>query len=535
VSNRFSNELEQAYLLETSFEKRKKFAQFFTPYLIARFMAQWVLGGNRPVTKLLDPAIGLGVFIRALAEENISADLTITGYDVDPQILRQCAAALTNVAGNESINLSCRDYLFTDWHEGYDAIIGNPPYFKFQDYATRDAALREFQQRVGVNLSGFTNIYALFLLKSLSQLNRDGRCAYIIPSEFLNADYGRRVKEHLIQLKSLRYILIFDFDKKLFDEALTTSSILLFANDEQKQGVEFINVSSVSELEQLAEQLALYPRIPSLGNAVEFTSLNPSIKWRTYYQKNHTEKYSDLAPFSTYAKVSRGIATGANDFFLFTEEKAKDWHIPSNYLLPVVSKAAQVPGHFFTQADFTKLRENNKPVYLLNAKDTHSPAVNDYLFSGEHQGVHHRHLTSHRKPWYAIEKRQPSPLWVSVFSRGNWRFIKNEAGVRNLTTFHCVYLNPLAMQNLDLFFSYLLTDISREIFSDHRREYGDGLEKFEPNDLNRAKMLNLEAIPQSAQASILKIYKKYRASCLAGTPDLSLLEQLNKIYSKIVD
>lgn len=533
MSNRFSNELEQAYLLETSSEKRKKFAQFFTPYPIARFMARWVMGGSRPIKKLLDPAIGLGVFIRALAEENGGADLTITGYDVDPQILRQCAAALTNVAGKKSINLSCQDYLFTDWHERYDAIIGNPPYFKFQDYATRVAALREFQHRAGMHLSGFTNIYALFLLKSLSQLNRDGRCAYIIPSEFLNADYGRRVKEYLIKLKSLRYILIFDFDNHLFDEALTTSSILLFANDEQKPGVEFIKVSSINELEQLAEKLAAYPRAFSLGNGVEFAKLNPIVKWRTYYQENNTDKYPNLVPFSNYAGVSRGIATGANDFFLFNEEKAKQWQIPMGYLLPVVSKSAQVPGHFFTQDNFDKLREKNKAIYLLNAKDSQCQAVSDYLIYGEQCGVHHRHLTSHRKPWYALENRQPSPLWVSVFSRGNLRFIRNEAGVRNLTTFHCVYLKTLALQNLDLLFSYLLTDIARNIFSDHRREYGDGLEKFEPNDLNRARMLNLEAIPESAQSSILEIYKEYRVSCLSGKPDLPLLMQLNKLYGEI--
>lgn len=533
MSNRFSNELDQAYLLETSSEKRKKFAQFFTPYPIARFMARWVLGGHHSVKKLLDPAIGLGVFIRAIVEGNASADLSITGYDVDPQILHQCADVLADVAGRENINLICQDYLFTDWYERYDAIIGNPPYFKFQDYATRVAALREFQQRVGMNLSGFTNIYALFLLKSLSQLNHNGRCAYLIPSEFLNADYGRQVKEYLIKLKSLRYVLVFDFDKNLFNEALTTSSILLFANDEQKQGVEFINVSSVSELEQLAEQLAVYPRTISLGNEVEFASLNPAVKWRTYYQENNTDKYLNLVPFSNYAGVSRGIATGANDFFLFSEEKAKGWQIPMDYLLPVVSKAAQVPGHFFTQADFTELRASNKPIFLLNSKDNHCQAVNDYLFSGEQRGVHHRHLTSHRKPWYALENRQPSPLWVSVFSRSNLRFIRNEAGVRNLTTFHCVYLKAPALPKLDLFFSYLLTDISREIFSDHRREYGDGLEKFEPNDLNRAKMLNLEAIPQSAQSGILEIYKEYRTSCLSEKPDLSLLIQLNKLYGKI--
>ena len=48
-------------------------------------------------------------------------------------------------------------------------------------------------------------------------------------------------------------------------------------------------------------------------------------------------------------------------------------------------------------------------------------------------------LTKSRKPWYALEKRPPAPIWVSVFNRNGVKFIRNEANISNLTTFHCVY------------------------------------------------------------------------------------------------
>jgi adenine-specific DNA-methyltransferase len=87
---------------------------------------------------------------------------------------------------------------------------------------------------------------------------------------------------------------------------------------------------------------------------------------------------------------------------------------------------------------------------------------------------------------------------------------------------------------LDLFFSYLLTDIAKEIFSDNRREYGGGLEKFEPNDLNKSYVLNLEVINFAIKKIILERYKKYRLSVINGQPDNCLLEKLNRIFLKLL-
>lgn len=526
----FSNTLESNYISQTTTENRKKYAQFFTPYSVAKFMAKWIMGGNRKTQKILDPSVGLGVFVRAILEDVSATDCEIKGYDIDPCILSKCEEAFSNAGLDKNIKLICKDYMFNDWNNKYDGIICNPPYFKFQDYHTKDDALQEFQIRLGMNLSGFTNIYALFLLKSVSQLNFNGRCAYIIPSEFLNSDYGKLVKEYLIRLKSLRYIVIFDFKSNVFDDALTTSSIFLFANDNEKDGIDFISISSEEELKEISNQLSFYPKVSLPSKNVKFSEIKSSVKWRSYYQKVNANSYHGLVPFSTYAKVSRGIATGANDYFLFSLDKAKQFDIPFDYLEPVISKAIQVTGYFFTKDDFSRLESANKDVFLLNIKDTKCSAVNDYIALGEKLEIHKKHLTSHRNPWYSTENRLASPIWVSVFSRGGLRFIRNECECKNLTTFHCVYINMLAHEKLDLLFSYLLSDVSREIFSDNRREYGGGLEKFEPNDLNNSMVINLDAIDSFLQKEILSVYNNYRNSTLLNKPDISLLYKLNKIF-----
>lgn len=140
--------------------------------------------------------------------------------------------------------------------------------------------------------------------------------------------------------------------------------------------------------------------------------------------------------------------------------------------------------------------------------------VATYIKNGEREGVHLRHLTSHRKPWFAVEKRHPAPIWVSVFNRSGLRFVRNEAGVANLTTFHCIYPQPSLFNEVttDLLFAYLISDTAKLIFEDNMREYGNGLKKFEPNDLNKGKMLDLRLLPNEKKKKMERLYYENKRS-----------------------
>ncbi|MEW6181104.1 MAG: N-6 DNA methylase [Chloroflexota bacterium] len=528
----FSDAPEREYASNASSEHVKKFGQFFTPFSIAHFMAKWVIS-NPQCRTILDPAVGLGIFFRAILKEAASNSYQLIGYDIDPQVLKKARALFQDYKDYE-IRLINRDYMFNDWNNRYDGIICNPPYQRFQNYKNRNEILAEFQSRLGLSLSGLTNLHTLFLLKSVNQLSENGRAAYILPSEFLNADYGVFIKRNLIKYKSLKYVIVFDFTENLFDNVITTSCILLFDNSADIKTIEFIAVKSLDDLAYLESQFPLYPNIKTSGKAVLYEDLDESIKWRAYYQKQNGSKYKNLVPLLTYGKVVRGIATGDNDYFTFSEQKKREFEIEDRYLLPCLTKANQASSYFFTQEDFEKLRASWKNIYLLNITDVTSPAIRRYIQLGEKLGVHKKYLTSHRTPWYAIENRPPAPILVTVFNRNGLRFVRNEANVRNLTCFHCFYLDMFAMEKIDILMAYLMTDVAREIFNDNRREYGDGLEKFEPNDLNNAKVIDLQAIPQDTSQEVLEIYNRYRLGVIKNRPDITLLESLNRMFSKLL-
>lgn len=521
-----SNSIENEYSNSTPIEHRKKYAQFFTPFPIADLMAKWILG-NENLKTVLEPAFGLGIFTRALL--NYNDEILIKGFEIDANIFSKSQDVF---AHNENITLHLKDYMYNDWNNKYDGILCNPPYFKFHDYDNINI-LKEVEDRISCKLNGFTNLYTLFLLKSIYQLEKNGRAAYIIPSEFLNSDYGKLVKKYLIESKTLRHIVVIDFEENVFDDALTTATIVLCSNDNKTDKVQFTNINNINDLSKVENLIQSYPNFTSDNQIFDFNTLNPDIKWKAYYQKQNCINYKHLVPFANFGKVVRGIATGANDYFTFSISKAEKHKIPANNLLPCICKAIDSKKSFFLKEDFDELVSNDKSAFLLNAIAATDINTNNYLRLGEEQEINRKFLTSKRNPWYSLENRPPAPIWVSVFNRNGLRFIRNEANISNLTTFHCIYpskSNLFDNINIDLLFAYLLTDVAKQIFEDNCREYGNGLQKFEPNDINKAQMLDLNILDSISISRILNLYHSYRETVIAHEPNSCILSQINEIF-----
>lgn len=485
---------EKEYVKIVSLEHRKKFAQFFTPKLISDFMANWVLNGRKGELDILEPAIGLGIFSRSMYKQN--HHIKVVGYDIDKTI---CSYAYDYFSTQKyDITINNENYITSSWSEKYDGIICNPPYLKFHDYDNA-TLIPIVNNKLHTHLTGFTNIYTLFLLKSIFQMKDGGRMAYIIPSEFLNSDYGVEVKRVLLQSGLLRHVIIVDFTKCAFDDALTTACILLCKNDNNFDNIHFSNIDDVAKL---SSSLVEYKSFPSC-------QLKPEVKWKQYYEDTWSSKYNHLVPFSTFAKVSRGIATGANNYFTFKNSKIDSYNIPKKAFRRCICHATDVQSHIFTEDDFEDILNRDKTVFLFDGcANNNNSFVQSYIHMGEIIGIDKKYLTASRSPWYALENRQPSPIWVSVFNRNGLRFVRNKAGIFNLTTFHCVYNNGEI--DTDILFAYLVTNVAKEIFLDNSRQYGNGLVKFEPNDLNKGNVVDLRLLTTEEKAFILRAYDKLK-------------------------
>lgn len=393
---------EDIYIETTNLKHRKKYAQFFTPEIVAEFMAKWLLE-LQDFEEVLEPAIGLGVFSRVLLKQ--SKNIKITGFDVDKNILDKLLELPE--FKNENIIIKNEDYLSNNDSKKYDGIICNPPYLKFHEY-DNTSQVELLNSRLGTTLTKSSNLYVLFLLKAINELRLGGRATFIIPSEFLNSNYGVVIKEHLVQSGMLRHLFIVNSDSNVFEDATTTTTIIFLENSKSDEQVKFYNIDNIEQFNSDYQELVPFFQIPN-------NELQPRLKWRRYYEIENSQFYSNLIDFSEYARVRRGIATGANDYFLFNKTKAKEYGIPKECLVPTITKANQIKTNFFNNTDLEELIEQDKKVFLFDGlKASNEQSVQDYINEGVKQSVNERYLTKSKKPWFRLEERRSTNSCRSI-------------------------------------------------------------------------------------------------------------------------
>lgn len=465
---------ESKYIGEIPLNHRKDYGQFFTPIPVARFMAKWVMKDD-PKT-ILDPAFGLGVFYDEVRNLNPNNQIVFTGYEIDNYMIDYLDLNITNQGGLRIVN---SDYLETE--VGYfDGIICNPPYMRFQKFLKRHDVLPRIEKKIGKKLVGYSNISSVFLVKSLKELKTNGNLAYIMPFEFFNAGYGKEIKRCLLENHLLKQIIIFSNEKEIFPDATTTVCVLLCKNDRKDEAIKITVIKSNEEIDKISDVSNFYQQ------KIFSSDLPYNKKWTPIILSLFSEEKSpnDFCKFSLYGTFTRGIATGANNFFALTKSKIEKWRLDENNICKCITKSAQIRKAVFTEYDFDKLYKTDKPVHCLDVKDHENQEIQKYINEGEKFGYHERYLTKIRSTWYKIENRKPAPILFGVFNRGRLKVIRNFTTAINFTCFHSFYPNIFGRQLVNKLFVYLLSDIGQRIIKTNKRRYGDDLDKFEPGDLN---------------------------------------------------
>lgn len=466
-------------------------------------MVKWTL--DKGARSFLDPSTGTGIFIRAAlvqARERGESFIQVSGYETS-HVLAEIVQASVEALGFRIPTIKETDFLTNQFSDKFDAIVANPPYIRHHEMSYKEDVFKWFDQRCGFRLSRLTNIYGLFLLKIHLSLSKEGRAAILIPSEFLNADFGVPIKKFLLDNNYLEGVLIFDNTQLVFNDILTTACVVMLdAGRAKERPVRIVHVPDVSIVEELAEDLILNkrPEADTKWLQVSFRreALAPQLKW-TSLGKSNTLRSQKLVSLGTIADIMRGIATGANSFFTLSVAEIEKHRLDDTYLRPCITKANYASHLDFSQDDFAELYNVGKKAYVLyyNGGPV-SPALRAYIQLGERQGFQQRYLTRNRKPWFSTERREVAPIWITVFGRQNLRFVLNKAKIWNLTAFHCIYPKFNDENMLRALMAYLVSNECTEHVREELRVYGDGLLKMEPRDVARVPVLDISELPNDS-------------------------------------
>ncbi len=493
--------------------ERRTLGQFWTPQPLVELMTTWaVQAGNR----ILEPAVGSGRFLQAISEQLETPG--ITGYEISPLVL--LLARVNNclqVRPLPALELHCGDYLTTPQEsQVFDAVVCNPPYTRHHHIsdALKAQLSQEIQTHFGVRPSGFTSLFVYFFLRALTQLRMGGRLAFITPSELFEASYAKVFKTILQNHAVPEAIISFDSSTQVFAGVDTAGCITLATRGYRPKNTVLIELKTFPGTAIVLEAIRLQESAIfewGIVQVVPIEKLTIEAKWSNLRQMNTLKSQSPQ--FSNSAKIMRGIATGANDYFCLSEDEVTQLGIPVQYLKPVITKTRAVPNLRFKQEDFEQLRAAGQKVWLFNCTQTREQLpsrVREYIEFGELLGLHRRSLLSLKNGrWYMAEQRQPPPILFTYLSRGKTRFIHNIMGAQALNVFLLAYPNLQIAQEparVKALVAILNSSVVTEQLQLFGRSYGGDTVKLEPRELDALPILDPLGLSQTEIQNINSLF-----------------------------
>lgn len=477
--------------------ERNKWGQFATPPQLAFDMAEYVRQmwvSRTDKVRFFDPAIGTGAFYSALLLAFSKGLIqSAHGIELDTAFAR-VAGSLWKRAGLNVIHDDFTRVPIFPQHRLPNLVLTNPPYVRHH-HISHDDKLRLKRlvvDRFGYDISGLAGLYCYFLLLSHQWLAENGIGVWLIPSEFMDVNYGITLKRYLAECVTLLQIHRFDPTDLQFGDALVSSAVVVFRKSPCPKIHRPIFSYGGSLLKPKRKRSV---PLKILANTRKWTGFSDSFENRT--EQNNGEFPSLGALFT----IKRGIATGANDFFVLPRGKTMSMHIPANFLKPILPspRYIKVPiiksrhdGYPILERQLA-LIDCNLPEYQLRTKH---PGFWAYLKSGKEKGICDTYLASKRTPWYKQEQRPPAPFLCTYMGRiakngGPFRFLWNLSRATAPNVYLLLYpIGPLketlerdpklAKTVFELLQEIDLNDLIRE-----GRVYGGGLHKLEPNELAR--------------------------------------------------
>lgn len=500
---------------------RNKLGQFATPTNLSTEILEYaksLITANQKI-RFLDPAFGTGSFYSALLQVFPSSQIeTATGYEIDPYY----ALEALSLWRNTSLQLNICDFTQAtpplNEDEKANLLICNPPYVRHHHLSRSDKIRLQNQslRLAGVKLNQLASLYCHFLCIASTWMAEEGISGWLIPSGFMDVNYGEQIKEYLLNSTTLLRVHRFYPNDVQFDDALVSSAVVWFkkALPPSNYTVEFTYGGSLKAPQQRtlisSEILQKTPKwttiISKSKNVISHAAKNLNNTVQHYIPQYNSSNLKQFQLKDLFT-VKRGIATGANDFFILTPEQIDTHQIPTQFLKPILPSPRYLTVDEI-QADNTGNPLLKQQLFLLDCNlplsevQTNYPTLYKYLQTGIDSGISSRYLCKHRNLWYSQENRSPAPYLCTYMgrvdtSRGKpFRFILNHSNAIVSNVYLMLYPKPILKEALMHQPSLLkeiwltLNHIDSEALISSGRVYGGGLHKLEPKELGNA-IINL--------------------------------------------
>ena len=214
------------------------------------------------------------------------------------------------------------DFFDPEWmfgiSDGFDIVIGNPPYIQLQNDSGKLAKLY-----ADCNYKTFArtgDIYCLFYERGYQLLKPNGHLCYITSNKWMRAGYGEKTRDFFA--KNTNPMLLIDFaGVKIFESATVDTNVLLFAKaaNEHKTWCAVTNKQNKDSVKNLSVF------VQQTGTECEFSGSDSWVILSPIEQSIKRKIEAVGTPLKDWdVQINYGIKTGYNDAFIISTEKREE-------------------------------------------------------------------------------------------------------------------------------------------------------------------------------------------------------------------
>lgn len=133
----------------------------------------------------------------------------------------------------------------TTTRNGFDLLIGNPPFISIQTLTKSNPTLAAYyKQRYDSATKGNYDLYVCFVERGLELMHQNGQLAFILPHKFFNLEYGEPLRGIIADKKLLRHVVHFG-NQQIFPGATNYVCLLFLAKAGVTNGCIFVSADNL--------------------------------------------------------------------------------------------------------------------------------------------------------------------------------------------------------------------------------------------------------------------------------------------------
>src|SRR5690606_1002045 len=245
-------------LVKEKLDAQKLRGGYYTPKEIARFLCKWAI--TEDTQKILEPSCGDGNFVEeailrfkelGVSEAGLKGRIKAIELIEEEALKAKIRAKELGVNSTTVVNSDFFQYLDSNGVDKYDAVLGNPPFIRYQSFPEehRDLAI-SMMRDLGLSPNKLTNIWVPFLVISASLLKANGRLAMVIPAELFQVKYAAETRVFLSNFFDRITIVTF---KKLVFKNIQQEVVLMLCEKKtaKSKGIRVIECENLDDLNNL--------------------------------------------------------------------------------------------------------------------------------------------------------------------------------------------------------------------------------------------------------------------------------------------